>query len=118
MPKKILIAEDDLTAQQMMITLAKKEGYDVVAVSNGVDLLAIAAKERFDVVVTDLMMADLDGASATEILKMQGNTAPVIALTGVSPHDVCLVQDKFTKIFHKPCNFGELIEYINSLIGK
>lgn len=118
MPKRILIAEDDLTAQAIMTTLAKRQGYDVVAVSDGVDLLTIAAKEHFDLVITDLMMKGLDGASAAEIMKMQGSTTPVIALTGRSPHDIALVQDKFTKIFHKPCDFTELIEYVDTLIGK
>lgn len=118
MPKRILIAEDDLSAKEIMTTLAKKFGYDVVAVDNGVDLLTIAADEHFDLVITDLMMADLDGASAAEIMKMQGNTTPVIALTGRSLEELHLVQDKFTRIYHKPCNISELFEYIESLIGK
>lgn len=118
MPKRILIAEDDLPAREIMTTLAKMQGYDVVAVANGIDLLTIAANEHFDLVITDLMMADLDGASAAEIMKMQGNTTPVIALTGLSPHDLNLVKTKFTKIYHKPCNYRELLDYVESLIGK
>ena len=81
MPKRILIAEDEQAAREIMTKLAKMQGYDVIAVENGVDLLTIASEEWFDVVITDLMMADLDGASATEIMKMQGSTTPVIALT-------------------------------------
>ena|SRR6185369_17668109 len=118
MPKRILIAEDDMHARDLMTTLAKMQGYDVIAVDNGVDLLTIASKEHFDIVITDLMMADLNGASAAEIMKMQGSTTPIIALTGKSPHDLCLVQDKFTRIYHKPCDFKDLFEYVESLIGK
>ena len=118
MSKRILIAEDEPAAREAMATFAKIQGYDVIAVENGVDLLTIASKERFDVVITDLMMADLDGASATEIMKMQGNTTPVIALTGLSEEELSLVKDKFTKIYHKPCNFKELFDYVESLAGK
>ena len=107
MPKRILIAEDDLSARDIMTTLAKLHGYDVVGVTNGVDLLTVVANEHFDLVITDLMMADLNGASAAEIMKMQGNTTPVIALTAITSHEVCLVQDKFTKIYHKPCDIKE-----------
>ena len=64
------------------------------------------------------MMADLDGASAAKIMKMQGNTTPVIAITAVSAHDIHSVQDSFTKIYHKPVNVSELFEYVESLIGK
>lgn len=118
MPKRILIAEDDITSRELLIKFAAMRGYDVTSVTHGVDLLTIAAEERFDLIITDLMMAYLDGAAATEIMKMQGNTTPIIALTGLTPQEISLVQDKFTRIYHKPCDFSELFEYIESLIGK
>ena len=74
MPKLILIAEDDEAARETLANLATTQGYVVTTVTNGVDLLSIAAKERFDVFITDLMMKDLDGAAAAEIMKMQGKT--------------------------------------------
>jgi DNA-binding response OmpR family regulator len=117
-PKRILIAEDQMISREALIKHATMRGYDVEAVTNGVDLLNIAADKKFDVVITDLVMPDLNGASATEIMKLQGNTTPVIALTGLSQQDVNFVQDKFTRIFHKPINVGELFEYIESLLGK
>ena len=118
MTKRILIAEDDPGSREILTIHARIQGYEVVAVNDGVDLLTTSANERFDLIITDLMMANLDGASATEIMKMQGNTVPVIALTALSPEDIHLVQDKFTKIYHKPCNYKDLFEYVESLIGK
>jgi DNA-binding response OmpR family regulator len=118
MPKRILIAEDELEARELLASIATMKGYDVITVTDGVDLLTIAANERFDVIITDLVMANLNGASAAEIMKMQGNTTPVIALTALTPQDMTLVQDKFTRIYHKPCDVRELFEYVESLIGK
>lgn len=117
MSKRILIAEDQMVTREALTRLAIMRGYDVVAVANGADLLTIADKEKFDLIVTDLIMPDLNGASATEIMKYQGNTTPVIALTGLSHHDVRNIQDKFTKVFHKPINVDKLFEYIESLLG-
>ena len=117
-PKRILIAEDQTATRGALIKLFTKRGYDVEAVTNGVDLLYIANGKKFDVVITDLNMPDLDGASATEIIKLLGNTTPVIALTGLSQEDIGLVQDKFTRIFHKPINFTELLDYVESLLRK
>jgi two-component system response regulator MprA len=117
MPKRILIAEDEDTAREALAQLATMQGYDVTAVSNGVDLLSLAAKERFDVVITDLKMKDLDGVSAANIMKMQGDTTPFIALTGVSADDLQFLQDSFTKIFYKPVNISELFQYVDTLIG-
>ena len=118
MAKRILIAEDDLGSRELITIHAKSHGYEVVAVTDGVDLLTTSANERFDLIITDLKMKNLDGASATEVMKMQGSIVPVIALTALSLRDIHLVKDKFTKIFYKPCNYKDLFEYIESLIGK
>jgi DNA-binding response OmpR family regulator len=118
MQKRILIAEDDQATREMLASIATMYEYEVVSVTDGVDLLTASANECFDLIITDLMMAYLNGASAIEILKMQGNTTPVIALTGASANEVHYVQDSFTKIYHKPININELFEYVESLIGK
>jgi len=118
MAKRILIAEDDMGSREILTVHAISQGYEVVAVTDGIDLLTTFAHERFDLIITDLMMANLNGASATEIMKLQGNTIPVIALTALSPEDLHLVRDTFTKTFHKPCNYRELFDFVESLIGK
>jgi DNA-binding response OmpR family regulator len=118
MQKRILIAEDEAAARETLAEIAKIRGYDVTTVTNGVDLLSIVTKEKFDVVITDLMMKDLNGASAAEIMKLQGNTIPVVALTGVSKLDIRLVENSFTRIFCKPVDIKELFEYIETLVSK
>lgn len=118
MSKRILIAEDDLVAREVMVSIATAHGYDVVAAVDGVDILYISADEKFDVIITDIVMPHLNGASAIEILKMQNNTTPVIVLTALSPSELLPIQDSVTKIFHKPCDINELFEYVELLIGK
>ena len=118
MQKRILIADDEKTTRDVLSKLATKHGYDVTSVTNGVDLLSVVAVERFDLVITDLIMTDMDGASAAIIMKMQGITTPVIALTGVPKHKIHRVQDSFTRVFNKPVNVRELFKYVESLIGK
>jgi len=118
MAKRILIAEDNPAHSEIIFMFAKRLGYEVVVIDDGVELLTISTSELFDLIITDLMMPNLNGVSATDIMNMLGNTIPVIALTALSPKDTLLYQDKFTKIFHKPCNYTELFEYVESLIGK
>jgi DNA-binding response OmpR family regulator len=118
MAKRILIAEDDPASRELIFVYARNQGYEVVAINDGVELLTVSTNERFDLIITDLLMPNLNGVSATEIMKMQGNTVPVIALTALFPEHTHLVQDKFIRIFHKPCDYKELFEYVESLIGK
>jgi hemerythrin-like metal-binding protein len=117
-PKRILIAEDQTATRGALIDLFARRGYDVEAVTNGVDLLNIATGKKFDVVITDLIMPSVDGASATEIMQQQGTATPVIALTGLSEADIGPAREKFTRIFHKPINLAELFNYVESLLGK
>ena len=115
-PKRILIAEDDPLQREIFAKFAKLKGYDVVIVNDGVDLLKTSTTERFDLIITDLNMPDLNGASAAEILKLQDNSVPVLALTAHSPNELKLVQSTFTKIFFKPCNYDELFGYVKLLL--
>jgi len=115
MLKRILIAEDEQDARELLASIAIAKGYDVITVTDGLDLLAIAAVEKFDVIITDLMMPNMTGASAAEIMKLQGNATPIIALTALTPHDMDLVQSSFAKIYHKPCNISELFDFVESL---
>ena len=117
MIKRILIAEDELETRELLASIASMKGYDVTTVIDGIDLLEIVAVEKFDAIITDLMMPHLNGASAAEIMKMQGNATPVIGLTALTDENLSLVQDKFTRIYNKPCDVKELFEYVESLIG-
>ncbi len=116
MQKRILIAEDEQSAREALANIAATFGYDVTAVTNGVDLLTAVVDEKFDVVITDLMMPDLDGTSAAKIMKMLGNTTPVIAITGVSTDDIDSFRDSFTRVFHKPIKVSEIFEYVELLL--
>jgi DNA-binding response OmpR family regulator len=112
MPKRILIAEDDQQTRELLVSYATEKGYDVTSVADGVELLTLADDRHFDVIVTDLLMANLNGSSASSILKLQGNFTPIIALTALSSEDISFLNDNFTKIFHKPCDYSELFDFI------
>lgn len=118
MQKRILIAEDQQTTRELLIKNFENEGYEVVAVDNGIRLIAKASEKKFDLVITDLMMPDLCGVASTDVMKFKGDTTPIIALTGLSPQDVGLFKDKFARIFYKPINLSELSEYVRVLLGR
>jgi len=116
MIKRVLIAEDDRETREMLTRLTEMKGYDVTSVTNGVDLLSVAADIQFDVIITDLMMPDLDGASAIEIMKLEGNATPVIAVTGLNTEAIGLIEDKFASVFRKPINISDLFRCVESLM--
>ena len=109
---RILIAEDQMATREALAQLAKNRGYEVETVTNGDELLEIVSAERFDIVITDIIMPDFNGAIATEIMRLQGNKIPVVAMTGLTPEELDIVGTEFTKVFHKPIKADELFDYI------
>jgi CheY-like chemotaxis protein len=81
---KILLAEDDSSVQVIArLTLQKVGGHEVVTVANGVEAVERAAKEKFDLILLDGMMPEMDGFEACRRLKANASTrdVPVIFLT-------------------------------------
>lgn len=115
MLKRILIAEDDVTARKALVKIAGIEGYDVLSVGNGFDLLTVINEADVDVVITDLNMPYLSGTSAAEIMQSKGDKTPIIGITGLPHCDLNHIETKFVKIYYKPLDTNELFGYIKTL---
>lgn len=74
---KVLLVEDDNNLREIFEMRLKAEGYQTVTASNGEEALAIAMKERPDLIVADVMMPKLSGFEMLETLR----TAPEMAST-------------------------------------
>ena len=85
---RILLAEDNLVNQKLARRLLEKRNHSVTIASNGKQALAALAKDRFDLVLMDMQMPEMDGFEATAILREQekssGNHQPVVAMTALA----------------------------------
>jgi two-component system, chemotaxis family, chemotaxis protein CheY len=81
--KKILAVDDSASIRQMVGFTLKTAGYDVTDAVDGKDGLAKANKEKFDMIITDLNMPNMDGIGMiTEIRKLPGYSfVPILMLT-------------------------------------
>ena len=83
----VLVAEDNVVNQLLATRLLEKRGHRVVMTANGHEALKALAKDRFDVVLMDVQMPEMDGLQATAALrekekeKGDGIHQPVVALT-------------------------------------
>ena len=84
--KKILIIEDDPSVRQMAVRALRKAGYDVAEAADGRGGLETARRDLPDLVLSDIMMNEVDGFSVLQNLRSQWNTSaiPIILMTGVS----------------------------------
>jgi two-component system cell cycle response regulator DivK len=83
MAKRILVAEDDGDNRCIVVKILTVEGYETLEADDGRSALALARRERPDLIVMDLGMPGMDGWEAARRLKADPQTAdiPIIALT-------------------------------------
>jgi signal transduction histidine kinase/FixJ family two-component response regulator len=81
----ILVVEDNAVNQRVAGRLLEKRGHRVAIASNGVEALKALERERYDLVLMDVQMPEMDGMETTakirELEKGTGRHQPVIALT-------------------------------------
>ena len=76
----ILVVDDELKIRLLIKKYAEFEGYQVSEAENGMDAIDMVRKEKFDLIVLDIMMPELDGFSTCrEILKIK--KIPIIMLS-------------------------------------
>jgi len=66
---KILIAEDDENSRQLLENLLSAEGYEIVSVNNGLKALAYLQKEMVDLIISDILMPEMDGYGLCRAVK-------------------------------------------------
>lgn len=84
-PRRILVAEDDLAIRQLVSTLLRRSGHEVTMVENGDAATAALDAATFDVVILDLMMPQSDGFGVLETIEQKHANTCVIVLTAAGP---------------------------------
>jgi PAS domain S-box-containing protein len=84
-PLHILLAEDNPVNQRLSVLLLEKLGHTVQVADDGREALAALEREKFDLVLMDVQMPEMDGLEATAVIRRReqgtGRHLPVLALT-------------------------------------
>lgn len=86
---KILLVEDDKSLREIYGVRLQAEGYTIISAGDGEEALAIAIKERPDLIVSDVMMPKISGFDMLDILRSttETKTIKVIMMTALSSED-------------------------------
>ena len=79
---KILVIDDEQGIRDLLDTLLRRKGYDVVLAESGQKGLELFRRERPDVIVLDLKMPGMDGLTVLQQVHSLDPGKPVIILTG------------------------------------
>lgn len=78
---RVLLVEDEETLRSTLKLNFKLEGYDVTLATRGSEALDRIRGARFDLILLDVMLPDVDGFTICETIRLEGNTTPVLFLT-------------------------------------
>jgi len=108
--KKILIVEDDISIHNMLEELLKQENYDVANAYSGTEALLLLEKNKYDVILLDLMLPAISGE---EIITKVKDTPIIVLSAKISNEDKvnCLLSGANDYIT-KPFNSKELLARI------
>ena len=84
---KILIAEDDKELRMIYQRVLVKHGYAVIGVANGREALEVIDREYIDLIISDIMMPEMDGYEFVRTLRESGNKTPVLMITAKGAFD-------------------------------
>ena len=86
---KIMVVEDDASLREIYSIRITAEGYDVVSAGDGEEALAMAVREKPDLILSDVMMPKISGFDMLDILRSTPETAgiKVVMMTALSAED-------------------------------
>lgn len=116
---RILLAEDEQVMREYLARALERSGYEVVAVDSGTAAAPLLEAERFDLLLTDIIMPEMDGIQLAQYCKMVSPTTDVIFITGFS--GVALragASIPNAKILAKPFHLKDLVLEVERLFAK
>ena len=105
--KKILVVEDELEIRQLLASYLRNEGFSVSEAEDGVAALELFDKDKFDLVILDILIPKIDGYGVCELVKSK-SAVPVIFLSALGDERSMikgydsLADDYVTKPFSMP----------------
>ena len=120
--RKILLVDDEPSVLKLVTRRLQVNNYEVVTATDGVQALDIVAKIKPDLIISDIMMPNMDGYTFIRKLREQHGLShiPVIILTAKDKlHDLFLFEGiKDYDYIVKPFESQELVQKINQLLAR
>jgi two-component system chemotaxis response regulator CheY len=114
--KRILVVDDDENTAFLISTLLECSGYNVTAVSNGVEALRELGRRHFDAIITDYAMPLLNGAELLKRIRVQYPETPVIFVSGHPSEFLDAIDPPPFAYIRKPYDSDALLKLVRSAV--
>lgn len=117
---KILVVEDDKDLNRYAVISLRNNGYEAVSAYDGIEALEKTEENKFDLILTDIMMPRMDGFDLAESIRLTDKTTPIIFMTAKDDKSSKMlgysvgIDDYVTK----PFDMDVLIMKINAILRR
>ena len=113
---KVLIVEDDEIIREFLADSLEMKGYEARWVANGALAMVELEKARFDLVLSDVRMPEIDGVKLSHMVKERWPQIPVVLITGVhaKERDAILERSAAVACLPKPLRIQHLCDVLES----
>jgi DNA-binding response OmpR family regulator len=117
---RLLIVDDELLIRDLLYDYFSARDFDIAVAENGQRALALVEKERFDTVILDLKIPDLDGLELTERIRKQKGDLPIIMITGYPSLESAIeaLRRRVDDYFVKPVNLTHLRRAVEAAVAR
>ena len=117
---RLLLVEDEEHLQEAIKLNLELEGYKVVAVGNGIDGVKIFKQERFNLVILDAMLPELDGFAVCEAIRLHNSIVPILFLSAKNTNEDKILGLKrgADDYMTKPFNLEEFLLRVHALVKR
>jgi PAS domain S-box-containing protein len=114
----ILIVEDESSIQEIMKTALEKYNYRTMLANDGIEAIALYAKNQpeISVVLMDMIMPNLDGVTTIRILKKMNPEVKIVAASGILDNKQLALQADAQTFLLKPYTISQLLKILNEVI--
>lgn len=118
-PPSVLVVDDDTEVRRSIVRSLSAAGHSVKDARNGQDAMRLLGEGAFDVVVSDVLMPDLDGMQLLREVRARDLDVPVILITGAPELDTAAEAVRYGafRYLTKPVPPDELVELVERAAG-
>jgi CheY-like chemotaxis protein len=113
---KILVVDDEPSIRNMITAVLRSKGHDPIEADNGITALDLIKTHSPRLIISDVMMANLNGFMLREILQQDQLTAriPMIMMTGLAKDAGAWESDPSVDYLSKPFKISDLMALVNA----
>lgn len=115
--RTVLVVDDETTIAEALASVVRNAGYTALVAYDGAEALEVIAREHVDLVLTDLVMSGMDGATLLRWLKSDPATQelPVILMSMLPEERAFALCSDYSRFVRKPLQFDALFAAIEEL---